>query len=290
MKNLCFALCGITLLCMFSFCSVEETEFEETAKETEREEISSGDTPSAGEPEHFPPDEDDEVQADNTPKLPPVYKDPNAPVLQINELRTEYNSGQARAEFIEFRANAVVNLDGMRVFIASNNRNPLVYEFSSVEIGEYEYVVLHLRTLDASSKDEYGENLNESGGRDASPTARDFWVPGNTKLLRKTDIVYVLDRDDNVVDAVMIAEKPEQEWPRDYFTETAAFLFNQGAWKSAEGTFPVPADAVDSSGIKTSLTRSISRDETTAFTRTAADWYITAIGGVTPGMRNSPRP
>lgn len=290
MKNFLYALCGITLVCLFSFCSAEDPELEETANDLQSEDRILTDFTPEKEEEYSQEDEDeDELQVEVTLVLPPLFKDPNAPVLQINELRTEYSGGQSRAEFIEFRANEDLNLAGMRVLIASNNLNPVVYEFLPVEIKEYEYVVLHLRTLSAESKDEYGEKKDESGGRDSSPVSRDFWVPGNKELLRKTDIIYVLDKDDNVIDAVMISEKPDSEWSKSYFTETAELLFNRGAWKSSDGTIPSPMEAVSTSSIGSALTKSISRDETTAFTRTASDWYVTSQGGISPGTRNNPR-
>jgi hypothetical protein len=180
------------------------------------------------------------------------------------------------------------NLGALRVFVAGNDKDPLLYEFEPVEVKEGEYVVLHLRTLEgALCKDEYGENLNESGGTDSCPTARDFWIPGSAKLLHKTDAVYVLDQDDWVLDAVMLAESPALLWDKTYFSDAAEFLFSQGAWKSATGTVCGPVDAVNSSGITS--TKSISRDETAENTHTAADWYVTATSGTTPGLPNNPK-
>jgi hypothetical protein len=208
-----------------------------------------------------------------------------APALQINELRTEYS--KPRAEFIELKMLSDGNLGALGVF-AMGNKEPLVYEFAPVEVKAGEYVVLHLRKLDESSKDEKGIRLDESSGIDSSPTARDFWVPGTSKLLRKTDAVYVLDQNGWVLDAVMIAENSDSWAKKDFFAKTANFLFSQDAWKSAMETVPVVADAVDSSGIKTSATKSISRKELAENTHTAADWYVTKTGGATPGLPNKP--
>jgi hypothetical protein len=214
-------------------------------------------------------------------------KNTRVPALQINELRTEYS--KPKAEFVEFKVLSAGNLGALRVFAAGNIKKPLIYEFASIEVEEGEYVVLHLRTLDDSCKDEYGDSLDESGGTDSSPTARDFWIPGSTKLLRKTDAVYVLDQDDKVLDAVMIAEKPGSQWNKS-IGEAAEFLFNKDAWASGTGTVCTPAEAVNSSGIGTALTRSVSRDETAENTRTAADWFVTATSGETTGQPNSTRP
>jgi len=222
-------------------------------------------------------------------------KNNRVPKMLINELRTEYNSKTFKAEFIEFRMLSGGNLGALRVFVVRNEGNtgavskdPVIYEFEPVEVESGEYVVIHLRTLEEACSDEYGDDLAESGGADASATARDFWVPGNTERLRKTDAIYVLDQDDKVLDAVMLSEKPDPQWGKIYFSRAAEFLFSQDAWTSPEGTVCTPLDAVDSSGIKTSYTRSISRDEAAENTHTKADWYMTVNGGATPGLPNNP--
>ena len=206
------------------------------------------------------------------------------PSLAINELRTE--NSKPKSEFIELKMKTAGNLGGIRLFIASNSKEPLVYEFSPVEVRKDEYVVLHLRTTEEACKDEYGGDLGESGGTDSSPSARDFWAPGNTKLLRKTDMVYLLDQDDRALDAVIISENPDSWWNKDYFAQAADFLFQQGAWKSVEGGICRPADALISG--KTTNTRTICRDETAENTNTAANWYITVASGATPGKPNNP--
>jgi hypothetical protein len=213
-------------------------------------------------------------------------KNNRKPELIINELRTEYS--KPRAEFIEFKIVSAGNLGSLRVFIAGNN-NPMVYEFLPVEVYEDEYIVLHLRTLEDSCVDEYGDSLDESGGTDSSPAARDFWVPGSAKLLRKTDAVYVMDQDDIVLTAVMLSENPDDWWARESLSQTAELFYNQGAWKSPAGNICSPADAISSLNIKTAITRSISRDETINNTNTASDWYVTANSGATPGLPNNPK-
>jgi hypothetical protein len=252
------------------------------------------DPPAGDDPGDDPEDEPEEdLPAEDDPEDDPFVEDepedsPVTPVLVINELRTLYSGTQFRSEFIEFKANAPVNLDGMQVFISSNTKNPMVYEFLPVEIKKGEYFVLHLRTVGEGCVDEYGDDLAESGGWDSSPETRDFWIPGNTKLLRSTDAVYIQDKNGKLIDAVMLNENSDSWGTRGYLTDTAGFLFNHGVWKSIDGGFPGPMDAVNTSGIGTALTRSISRDETAEYTGTAADWYITITRGVTPGKQNNP--
>jgi hypothetical protein len=179
------------------------------------------------------------------------------------------------------------NLGGLKVFIASNTKNPLVYEFFPVNVKKGEYVVLHLRTMEGVYIDEYGEDLNESTGIGSCKDTRDFWVPGKDELLRKTDAIYITDNNDNILDAVIIAEDTIPVKSVAFFYNACEFLFEENAWKSVNGTQPGHGDAVKSTGLGSAMTRSISRDETVSDTNTKADWYITAKGGCSPGKENS---
>jgi hypothetical protein len=212
------------------------------------------------------------------------------PDLVINEICTESASAAAgkKEEFIEFKMKSAGNLGAMRVVIIGNSNaaKQTIYEFSPVEVKKDEYMVLHLRTYDQSSKDEYTSNLNESGGLNASPTARDFWIPGETKLLHKTSVIYVLDQDDRVIDAVILSEKPDAWWTKDYFAEAAEFLYNSGSWKSADGGICSPQDAFIS--VNATNTRTICRNENKENSHTAKDWYVTVTSGATAGKPNNP--
>jgi len=313
MKNLHFALCSLfILLCIITACSLDNDSKEQTVIEDDaeadkgppltNEENPSGEKPPVDDPSDGDPSKDvsnDDSSNGDPSKDDPSNDDPSnndsskvsskIPDLLINEMRTEYRQSVLRAEYIEFKMLSAGNLGGLRVFVASNTQNPLIYEFLPVEVKEGEYVVLHLRTLEDSSRDEYGDDLSESGGRDSSPTARDFWIPGSSKLLRRTDAVYVMDKDDKILDAVMIADNIIPPNSVAFFTQAAEFLFNHGAWMSADGTLPGHDDAVRTSSIGAAMTRSISRDETAPDTNTAADWYITPDNGITPGTENDPR-
>jgi hypothetical protein len=218
-------------------------------------------------------------------------KNDRMPELVINEVCTETATAAAgkKEEFIEFKTKSAGNLGAMRVVINGNSAaaKETIYEFSPVEVKKGEYITLHLRTYDESSKDEYTDNLDESVGVLASPTGRDFWMPGDTKLLHKTAAIYVLDQDDNVLDAVMLSENPDDWWTKDYFAVTAEFLFNKGAWQSEDESVCGPQDAVSSKG--TTATRTICRDENVENTKTSADWYITDTSCATPGKPNNPK-
>jgi hypothetical protein len=208
------------------------------------------------------------------------------PAFCINELRTEYS--KPKTEFVEIKTGSAGNLGALRMYIAGNVKNPLVYEFAPTEVGAGEYIVIHLRSVEEGTVDETGSNLALSGGSDAVATARDFWIHGTDKLLHKTDAVWFTDQDDHIIDAVMLSETADPWWSKDQFIQAAELLFDQKAWSSSDGKIAGPADAVNSFNIKTAMTRSISRDETVPDSNKAADWYITATSGATPGKPNNP--
>jgi hypothetical protein len=210
------------------------------------------------------------------------------PSLLITEMRTEMS--KTKVEYVEFRTLKAGNLGALRLFIASNDSNPRIYEFSPVEVGAGEYILLHLRTTaEPGIADETGADLNLSGGEDAAAEARDFWVPGSEERFRKTDAVYFLDQRDQVIDAVMFSETSAPSWGKKNFADAADFLYKQGAWTSPEGTICGPDGAVLNT-IKSSMTVSIVRDESMEDSNTAADWFIAPRNGHTPGKKNSSRP
>ncbi|MDR0400845.1 MAG: hypothetical protein LBH51_07875 [Treponema sp.] len=207
------------------------------------------------------------------------------PKVLINELRTEYS--RPRTEYVELKTLEAGNLGALRLFIPGNTKQPLIFEFPPVEVGAREYVVVYLRTLEETES-----SSAPPGGGDDAESPREFWVPGNEKLLHKTDVVYVMDQDDNIVDAVMMSENPDSWWTKDHFVEAADLLYREGEWLSVDEGIAGPADAVITFNIKTAATRSISRDEEVPDSNTAADWYVTATAtknpGATPGERNNP--
>jgi hypothetical protein len=212
------------------------------------------------------------------------------PQILINELRTEYS--KPKTEYVELKTLEAGNLGALRLVIPGNTKQPVVFEFPPVEVGALEYIVVHLRTVEEGVVNEGEGDPALSGGTDTTESSWDFWVPGTEKLLHKTDTVYLIDQDDNIIDAVMMSENPDSWWSKDYFVEASDLLYRQGAWSSEEGEIPGPADAVITLAIKTAMTRSISRDETVPDSNTAADWYVTATTtknpGATPGKENNP--
>jgi hypothetical protein len=208
------------------------------------------------------------------------------PALLINELQTEYS--KPRVEYVEFKATSDGNLGALRLFIAGSSLTNPVYEFSPAEVKAGDYIVLHLRNPDSDWADETGDDLALSGGTDALATARDFWVNGTSKLLHKTDVVYLMDQDDRIIDGILMSETPGSSWAKSVFASAAELLANQDAWlPSAENSAGalIPSDAVITTNA--SASRGISRDETAPDSNTANDWYVPANSNATPGKENS---
>jgi hypothetical protein len=199
----------------------------------------------------------------------------------INEIRTEY--ANPRCEFIELKTSTPGNLGALRVMTAMEAEP--VYEFDPVEVGAGEYIVLHLRKLDSASFDETGGDLGASAGYDAGG-ARDFWISGNTKLLRASDGVALVNQDGTVLDGIIFNKTSSPWWATEAMALFAEFLQESGAWQ-AEGSPPriSPAGAFSSQG--TAATRTLCRDEARADSDGPEDWYIAATSQATPGAVNS---
>jgi hypothetical protein len=209
------------------------------------------------------------------------------PRLVINEIRTEYS--KPKVEFVELRTLSAGNLGGIRLFLAETGTQEPFYEFPPVHAAAGEYIVVHLRSLDPNSVNETGGDLEATPytkENEAWPDSRDLWIPGAKKhLSKKAGVVYLLDQDDEILDAILWSESADPWWTDEKLAGAAEFLSSKGAWINDGGTIPGPGDAVLSA--YTTATRSISRDQAAPDTNSPADWYITAASSATPGKKNS---
>ncbi|MHB9295621.1 hypothetical protein PilKf_01368 [Pillotina sp. SPG140] len=203
------------------------------------------------------------------------------PKVRISEVRTAY--AKPKVEYIEFQPLADGNLGGLRLFIGSQGIESPVYSFPSVEVRANEYIVLHLRTLDALARDEISTVKREKVKESDATEGRDLWIPGTSKLLRNTDVIFFMDQNSNISDALLLSETGEGQWNRK-LGEAVAIVQRQQAW--GKGALPTPADAVITAG--STATRTIARDGS-ADTNTSRDWFITASRKATPGTANVPR-
>jgi hypothetical protein len=213
------------------------------------------------------------------------------PAFEINELRTEMS--KPRVEFIELKMLSAGNLAGIRLFIASNGTAVPVYELPAVEVDEGDYVLIHPRNPDyINGLDELGSDLSLSTADDAKaqadcpPDVRDLWFPENKETLRKSDAVYFMDQQDNVIDAVVYCDKTKEaeKWGANpNFISAMEILTASGAWTGTSGVSGI-GNVFDSSG--TSPTNTINRREHHSDTNTAEDWYKSGTGKASAGKTN----
>ncbi|MDR2767458.1 MAG: hypothetical protein LBB82_03925 [Treponema sp.] len=199
------------------------------------------------------------------------------PALLVNELRL--TATKPKTEFVELRAMGAGNLGALRLFAANKMGKIPLFEFPPVEIQAGEYIVVHTRDYpNESGHVNETEGLNKSSGTDALRSARDFWVPGTTKLLYDTDAIYLCDQDDRVIDAVVFAANGKKQ--NEDVTAAITFLAGQEAWNSAE-----ISDAADSTGH--TATRTVNRVRAGTDTNSAGDWFVGATSTASPGAVNT---
>jgi hypothetical protein len=221
------------------------------------------------------------------------------PDMLMNEIRFDTATSKTvasgtthKSEFIEIKTKTAGNLGAARLFIISANDKSPVYEFPPVEVSANEYIILHLRSLPTDNAlDETGSALNLAAADTAADSpmdARDMWLPSNKKLIHKTDVIYFVDQDEQVIDSLVLCED-EKSWTKNAsFAKSAEILAKQGAWLNVDGIqieSPAFSDAVSSTG--TTATRTLCRDETKADSNTSADWYICNTSNASPGQQNS---
>jgi hypothetical protein len=196
----------------------------------------------------------------------------NPPVLVINEIRTEYS--KPKVEFVEFYVSGSGNIGGLSLVSATVGFSEPVFTFPPLKVSAGDFIVVHLRSPDEGVMDELAA-VDQSPGTDASPTARDFWVPGTAKRIRKTDVVAVLGTDGKPLDGIMFSEAPDQEWKTEELRSAADILLRSNAWVGP------PASSV---GCTT--TRTLCRETGSFDSDTRNDWKVVGTGGATPGSAN----
>ncbi|MDR3275847.1 MAG: hypothetical protein LBT11_01330 [Treponema sp.] len=207
-----------------------------------------------------------------------MARNDNMPKLMITEVRTEYS--KPRVEFVEFYTLTPGNLGALRLFAEGNGASSPLYEFPPVSVNAGEYIVVHLRSLYEEAVDETGKDLAAtppSKENEALASARDFWIPGAKKQLKKeAGAVYFLNQDDEVLDALLFSGSGG-DWP-EKMVAVVQFLADKAAWTGTP---------LSSQG--TTATRSLCRREDQRDSNSAGDWYIAASSGSTPGARNNPK-
>jgi hypothetical protein len=230
-----------------------------------------------------------EDEAGNTLNVLAPFRTRNdrIPKLLITEIRTE--ASKPRGEFVELYCKTAGNMGAVRLYAAGNSIDEPLYEFQPMEVAAGDYILLHMRSYDeVAALDEAGANLALSGPKagadltatvikniktDAPEDVRDLWLPSNKEVLRKTDIVYLVDQDKKVIDAAAFRAEADKWEKTAAFAKTMAMLEAQKAWTGE------PADSLGSS-----VTKTINRAEGGA--NKVSGFYLCKSGNNSPGKAN----
>lgn len=196
------------------------------------------------------------------------------PQIILNEVRTEYT--KPKAEFVEMIVLEDGNIGGVVVYNAHDGEKSQ-YTFPAVEVKKDECIVLHYRLLEEACKDEYGA-LDESGGTESTPGARDFWIPEARARIGLNDVLLIkTSYNGNVLDALLMSESGKETWKTEEIEKAAKKAYESGVWSAGWK----PKDAVCSDYVTTTRTLSRQKD---------GSWITTASSGATPGKENSTTP
>jgi hypothetical protein len=215
---------------------------------------------------------------------------PEIPEILINEFTT--NGSAAHPDMVELYIKTNGNMAGVVFYAGCDTLSDFEFVFPNTVVTKGEYIILHTKPQGIDDeKDETGENKNISGGLDASPYARDFWVKGGTGLSGNNGALSIYTSPGgNLMDAVIYSNRNSLSDEKYGGFGSSAMLqkinniFEQGGWIFSTDKL-IPEDCVNPE--QSSATRSISRSSLSTDTDTSADWHITPTSGYSFGKINN---
>ncbi len=221
--------------------------------------------------------------------LPFYGPNPHPASLCLNELLTK--SSTKNRDCIEILVTANGNLGGETVFLGVSDDYDACFTFPAIAVKAGDFVLLHCKPEGIAAEiDEIG-SIEQSGGLNASSTARDFWWRDAPGLPDDTGIVTVANNPlGHIKDAVFysnkvtVAGKDYRSFGTKKLLDRAEKLVASQAWKSREGAIAVE-DAAVSTGLTS--TRSLCRDASSTDSNQATDWHIVPSSQASLGVPNS---
>ena len=163
--------------------------------------------------------------------------------------------------------------------------------FPSFEVRRGSFIIVHCRpTGDPVEVDETGDPA-VSGGIDASPSTRDFWLHGGQGLGGNNGVISVYERPGGpIIDGLLYSNRTSDSDDRyrgfgtSDVLERAEELVRDGGWRIA-GARVAPEDGISPEG--STATRSLCRSSASVDTDSRGDWHIVPTRGSTFGAENS---
>lgn len=220
---------------------------------------------------------------------------PNVPQLLINEFTT--NGSSTHPDMVEILVQSSGNMAGVVFYAGCSSDFDLEYIFPPVEVKKGEYLLIHTKPKGIPEEiDETGEKgtntgPDSSGGLDAFPEARDFWVKGGSGLTGSNGALTIYTSPGGtLLDAVIYSTRTSSsdQTYRGFGSNAMIYkvdtIVEQLGWKKA-GELLTPEECVNPS--TSTATRSICRSSIPADTNTKADWHIVPTSTYSFGTVNS---
>ncbi len=213
---------------------------------------------------------------------------PRVPRVIVNELTPRGSSDHP--DLLELKTLSDGDMGGLVLYVGTPSSFDARLVFPSFDVRQGAFIVVHCRpTGDPAEVDESGD-IGASGGIDASPSARDFWLRGCAGLGGNNGVVTIYERPGGpMLDGLLYSNRTSDSDERyrgfggAAVLERAEELVRDGGWRIA-GSRVSPEDAIDPDG--STATRSICRSSTSVDTDGRGDWHIVPTRGASFGAEN----
>jgi hypothetical protein len=214
---------------------------------------------------------------------------PRVPRVIVNEFTPRGSTDHP--DLVELKVLTDGDMGGLVLYAGTPSNFEARLVFPSFEVRRGSFVVVHCRpTGDPAEVDETGDP-GASGGIDASPTARDFWLRGASGLGGNNGVISVYERPGGPIgDGLLYSNRTSDSDDRYRgfgsadMLERAEELAHDGGWRIA-GDLVAPEDGISPEG--STATRSLCRSSTSEDTDGRGDWHVVPTRGSTFGAENS---
>ncbi len=214
------------------------------------------------------------------------------PNLIINEFTTQ--GSKSHPDIIELYVTKGGNAAGLWIVEGTTDFPEEGICLQDCWVNDGDYILIHFKPQGITEEiDEYGAEINISGGHDASDEARDFWVPGGGGLSGNNGVISVYEAPGGrLIDAVLYSNRTSASDEKYSGFGSLRMLNKTRQLKEQEGWLGTgeegrlrPEDAVNPDD--STATRSICRASDPMDTDTAADWHIVPTSSSTFGSQNT---
>lgn len=214
---------------------------------------------------------------------------PRIPEVVINEFITQ-GSG-SHPDIVELLVLDDGNLSGMCVMEGTTNHWSDRCILPAAEVTAGDYVLVHFKPEGTPVEINETSDRAVSGGKDASPSAWDYWVSEGNGLSGNNGVLTVYDKPDGrLLDGVLYSNRTSASdtkyrgFGSKEMMQKADELISQAGWQTA-GDLVAPEDGINPDD--STSTRSICRTASYSDTNSAEDWHIVPTRGATFGEQNS---